>query len=370
MAWPKLQLMSLGLISSAIFMLYMASFRLSADLLITRSPSDSTTLSSVSAPPRILLVSAFFPIPKSKHTLPQYLTWIQYFISTIHTDIYFFTPLEFEQRILAARPDHLPIIVNTTFDSPFSIPPLNRRDTKRKYTEMHTQDREKARHSPELYAIWNAKPYFLAEVAKNAPIKYDYIFWVDAGSFRMEHAFRDWPGGARVDEVWEQGSRLTGTAKKDLMFFPLSNLFKTTHMDWEVEMGPIDEDISEGSFFGGSPETNAWWMEVYYDHHDYYLERGIFVGKDQTLINALLLLFPSRIIAVWPNNPTTVPHLSYFPFLPIRPCWSEWYYYQYWLASPQERRDTERFAGSSTIFGHLDPQGPYLVGNGAPLNRV
>lgn len=35
------------------------------------------------------------------------------------------------------------------------------------YKEMQTKDREALKHSPELYSVWNAKPYFLDEAVKN-----------------------------------------------------------------------------------------------------------------------------------------------------------------------------------------------------------
>src|ERR1700722_18913986 len=53
-----------------------------------------------------------------------------------------------------------------------------------------------------------------------------------------------------------------------------------------------------GSFFGGSAQTIKWWRSIYFNYHDRYLSREVFVGKDQTLINALFLLNPRRIISV------------------------------------------------------------------------
>lgn len=32
---------------------------------------------------------------------------------------------------------------------------------------MHAWDRERARHAPDLYAVWNAKPWFLTEGLRN-----------------------------------------------------------------------------------------------------------------------------------------------------------------------------------------------------------
>ena len=43
---------------------------------------------------------------------------------------------------------------------------------------------------------------------------------------------------------------------------------------------------------------------MYLKYHDYWLfKRGAFVGQDRTMFNSLSLLFPGRIITVWPSDP-------------------------------------------------------------------
>ena len=96
--------------------------------------------------------------------------------------------------------------------------------------------------------------------------------------------------------------------------------------------------IIPGSFFGGPPATVSWWSEVFYAHHDHYLHKGHFVGKDQTLINSLFLLFPSRIIGVWVFDPSTQTGLSQLSAISPGSCGSPWFYYQFFLASKKERQ--------------------------------
>jgi hypothetical protein len=61
-------------------------------------------------------------------------------------------------------------MINTTYTSPLDIPPLAPHATK--YAQMHAWDRERARHAPELYAVWNAKPWFLHEGITNMQREY------------------------------------------------------------------------------------------------------------------------------------------------------------------------------------------------------
>ncbi|KAJ7644253.1 hypothetical protein FB45DRAFT_975811 [Roridomyces roridus] len=287
----------------------------------------------------ILLVSAFYPLSKSKHTMREYETWLSNFLRPITTDMYFYTTPEMESLVRKCR-GNLTITIDTTFPSPFDIGPLS--SARERYSEMHRIDREKSRHSPELYAIWAAKPFFLDEAVQTlarSGKKYDYAFWSDAGSFRTTHKYVAWPSPARVRKLWKQGSELTEEKEEDLLFFPVTGMPHSSMIYWTQDHGPIDTEFSEGSFFGGSPSTVAWWRGTYYAYHDYYMGLGLFVGKDQTVINALFVLFPSRIISVWLDDPEAPEHKS-LPSLAdgaLGNCGPEWYYYQFFLAHPSER---------------------------------
>jgi hypothetical protein len=201
---------------------------------------------------RVLLVSALFPLNKSKHSKEDYNDWLRRFLGPITTNIYFYTTPELEETVRAARGPGLPITINTHYASPFAIPPL--RGFEPLYEEMHLQDREKKRHSPELYAVWNAKPWFLDHAVQRLREEkgevYDYAFWVDAGSFRQEHRYTSWPNPAKVEQVWEEGRRLNGVKRKgDLLFFPIQTLPPASARDWMQDKGPLDVDFSKGTHF-------------------------------------------------------------------------------------------------------------------------
>ncbi|KAH9478683.1 hypothetical protein JR316_0009141 [Psilocybe cubensis] len=290
---------------------------------------------------RILLVSAMFPLPKSKHSHEEYEYWLTQFLQRITTDVYFFTTPDFAPVVRRSRPDGLTITIDTSYASPFDVSPL--KGLEDDYAKMHNQDREKKIHSPALYAVWNAKPFLLNAAVKILAGKgrvYDYAFWNDAGSFRREHRYQNWPDVRRVEQIWHKGSEITGTNANDLLFFPLTGLPATRMSRWKEDMGPIDNEVSEGSFFGGSPQAISWWSRTYYAYHNHYLSLGKFVGKDQTLINALFLLFPSRIITVWYRDPLSAAHAGVIPFFDegfLGACSSEWWYYQFWLADRSAR---------------------------------
>ena len=71
----------------------------------------------------------------------------------------------------------------------------------------------------------------------------------------------------------------------------------------------------------------------------------MFIGKDQTLFNALLVLFNERIITVWVYDPEAPAANIGRGFQPLNfiyrnflgSCGPEWYYYQFWLSDRQTR---------------------------------
>ena len=336
-------------------------------------PSKSTTASQHGNSTRILLVSAMFPLSKSKHSTKDYANWLNRFLGPLTTDIYMYTTPDFAETLAEIR-GPLPITIDTSYSSPFQVPPLM--GLEETYTKMNNMDNEKWHHSPGLYAVWNAKPYLLQMALRklaDKKIYYDYAFWNDGGSFRWSNVYKNWPDPGRIEQVWEEASTLTGKDKNDLLFFPIFQLPEEKLSNWIEEMGPINpvhwvwqfKAISEGSFFsqlfnhlltfyigsffGGSQSTIEWFTRIFYAYHDHYLQHGLFVGIDQNVFNALFLLFPERIFTVWLNDPLAPAHQGITPSPSmirlergyLGECGAEWYYYQFWFAD-RATRDTMR----------------------------
>ena len=61
----------------------------------------------------------------------------------------------------------------------------------------------------------------------------------------------------RIDHLWKRGSEISGTARDGLIFFPLSGLPESRMKHWTEEMGPVDNEVSEGKsiFLGFSYVT-------------------------------------------------------------------------------------------------------------------
>jgi hypothetical protein len=255
-------------------------------LQISPAPIDDTPVPVDLEKPQILLVSAFYPLSKAKHTRREYARWMSKYLSKVKTHIYFFAPPEMEDTIRKLR-RNLPMTLNTTFLTPFDIPPL--KGLEDRYAEMNKVDPENAYHSSDLYAVWSSKTYFLREALLNmqsAGMNVEYVFWNDAGSFREKQDFSYWPGLERVDEIFAQGANISSVDKDELFFMPMWDLPKDPLRDWTPLEGPKEYQsaISEGqppqggqtpadtpsspsfvgSFFGGRPNIIHWWYKTYW----------------------------------------------------------------------------------------------------------
>ena len=216
--------------------------------------------SSSSNLPRVLLVTAFFQLPESKPIKDK---WLQHFLGQVTNDIYIFTTPNLESQILQLRKsisNNLKITIDTSYPTPFDIPPLKGKEDA--YTMMKKKDRQKSKsHTPELFALRNSKPFFLhtalhkTQVNTTTKVTYDYVFWNDVANFHEEHQYRDWPSPSRVQEVWEEGSRLTGTKTDELMFIPMWGLPHPSFVFWNENMGPIDNDFSQGMLYPSSSSS-------------------------------------------------------------------------------------------------------------------
>ncbi|KAA1475364.1 hypothetical protein DENSPDRAFT_883503 [Dentipellis sp. KUC8613] len=310
-----------------------------------RPPFSTLELHDATAhDPQVLIVSAFYPLPKSKHPMSDYEAWLTHFLAPITSDIYMFAPPSMAPLIRRLR-GGLPLTLNTSFASPFDIPLLQGR--RGAYEEMHTRDRspDRAKHSPDIYAVWNAKPYFLEQGLENALASgkhYDYAFWNDAGSFREDHYYEDWPDAGRVEKVYRESAKMSGTPIEEIIFFGLwwaPSEASTEVKEWRVEMGPPQYLMSEGSFFGGMQPAIRTYRYLYETYHDHWLANSFFVGVDQSLMNALMILFPSHFTATWIYDTFARAHegVPDDAETQLGNCGSSWYYYQWWFAAENER---------------------------------
>ncbi|KAI9633687.1 uncharacterized protein MKK02DRAFT_38345 [Dioszegia hungarica] len=352
-------------------------------LLYTLSTASSPTwvpsLRGSAAPPRVLLVTAYYPLKKSKHPQSDYDHWLTNLMGQLSTDMYIFTSSSYEAHLqgliaravdsdLTRRRNHTGVFAqrkvyyDTRYSGPLETPPLA--EFAKVAQEQWDKDGEKAYHNPDLYAVWDSKAYFVGEAVramadlkaydKRAPT-YKYVFWEDAGAMRADHLLQAWPDMDRLDSIFSQGAATVGSdpsAPAPLVMFPLWRKPQAQEKAWGEEKGPLGSDIVEGSFFGGTPSSVLWFESTFYALFDRLLAKGFFVGKDQTVFNLVMSLNPTNFFGPIPREHNDVANWG------ANPCGDTWYYYHQWLASAAELAETEKFRGNACPM--VEPEFPFL----------
>ena len=239
-------------------------------------------------------VTMYFRLAHSKHGLDDFQYWQTNFFKTVtQTPLVIFTD--------EASIDYLTSLASRTnnsktffvFKSIFQITRMIEVDRNRNdyiysyFLTQHLIDPERHIHSPSLYAIWNAKPFLMKYVSSGINNIYGSTFFIytDIGAFR-NHVFPNWPN---LDHVNYLQARL-----KDRMLFgqvshSVNDLFSS-----------INNDFIQGTFFAGSFKAIDFYQNAYYQIHDEFLAEGLFVGKDQVIMNVFAVLkYPKQSCMIW-----------------------------------------------------------------------
>ena len=224
------------------------------------------------------IVTAYFNIPKSKANHETYTRWMKNMLAIQNRMIIFCYASSFKliQSLRANNPCPT-IIVQTKFEEFHCY----------KYVDIfkaqHAIDHEKSIHSVELYLIWNEKSNFLkraTEIEKsfNEPHNTKFV-WCDIGCFRVPNTrFLKWPDAFKIPN-------------DKMLLLEVLPLNKLTE-----DLSKID--YIGGTIFAGSSDAILKWHDEYYAMLERLYDRGIFVGKDQTIMSSIYIDQPELCFCV------------------------------------------------------------------------
>jgi desulfoferrodoxin (superoxide reductase-like protein) len=220
---------------------------------------------------QVTVVSGYYPIP-SKYTAEKYIEWIILFFA-IEAPIVFFTTATLEPHLRALRGDR-PIV--------FIVLEFEELDAWARYNQIwllhHLVDPEKAYHSPQLYAIWAQKPFFVKRAIERNPFNTTLFFWADVGVFRF---------GLNLDDVTLRSFPSPTHLPEDRII--IHAVFPLEPGDDRVQPDGIIGDFSQknrlmGGLWGGSASGCLRWLAAYEDMLMRYMLAGRFAGKDQSIM--------------------------------------------------------------------------------------
>ena len=233
------------------------------------------------------IVTAYFPLTRAKHSHSHYLSWLENLLSFCQSPMVIFTTADFHPILYRLRRNgSLPAFFIVNYKSPLQMPPIE--PLVATFERQHQTDPERAYHSVELYAVWCAKSFMLNRSAELNPFRTKYFLYVDAGAFRSSgYRFERWPSKSSIPTIFSNQRLLLG------MIAPLPRRF--CPLQYKLNEGPISLNLVEGGFIGGSAGIIHWWTSVFYTTVHKYRDTSFFVGKDQTIMNAIALVHANRI---------------------------------------------------------------------------
>ena len=275
--------------------------------------------SAVNPSDPITVVTSFWFVKGSKNSKAQYESWIRAFLNQVTTNLVIFTSRESWEAM-----GNLPTKGNVAFvldyKEPFEIPCAT--SLEEEYRAHQFAIDPHPRFAPELYAIWNAKGCLVNRVIRENPFNSKYFFWVDIGSVRNPawNTSTEWPSLSRVKTIFKE--------HPDTPLFSMINPPEVHMANWTTDHGPFQPFLMQGGFFGGSRVGVKRFVREFWKLHDDYVQKGHFVGKDESLMNTLLsVVMPDSLI---------IPSFK----LDHGPCQDIWFYFHQFMA-----RDDQRFPG-------------------------
>jgi len=247
------------------------------------------------------IVTAFYPI-KSKFTKDKYLEWGKTFLK-LKSPIVIFTE-EYLINELAGMRGNLPV--------KFVAIPFEELDTwslyKNKWIENHTIDPENAYHTPELYAIWAQKAFFVEKAININYFDTLYFFWCDFGAFRDPN----------IDNTILESFPSTKYFKDDkLLLEGIENLEESDKIidNDGLPLSRIWNNVRlVGGLWGGSVKACLRWKTLYQTMLEQYFEKNRFAGKDQTVMLSTYLKNP-EVATIIRHSVQSIDSWFFFEYL-------------------------------------------------------
>ncbi len=215
------------------------------------------------------VVTAFYPI-RSKFPPAHYIGWAREFLK-LEAPVVLFTEPTLRQTFQALRTNGKPLhIVEKPFASLHAWSLYH--DTWQKHS---TLDHE-LYHTPELYALWAEKAWFMEDAIQRNPYGTTHFFWCDIGAFRQ-------PMTPAMRQSFPRSDYLPNDRILICSVEPLSSL------DWKQEVDGIMGNFRYGNrivggLWGGTAAACLRWKSAYESQLIRYICAGRFAGKDQSVM--------------------------------------------------------------------------------------
>lgn len=232
------------------------------------------------------VVTAFFPI-RSKFPSDTYMAWAARFMR-MRAPVILYTAPHLVERFLGLRG------FRTGHHGLLEVVPMEATDMemwelyKARWVVHHAKDREAAYHTPELYAVWANKAFFVADAVRRNPFGSTHFYWCDVGAFRTADPHPSFPSLRRLVEL--TGDRILMSTVNRL------GSAQETERRADGILGDFEHvDRIVGGLWGGSAAACRRFCSAYEAQLLRYFHAGRFAGKDQSVYLSAILEDPSMV---------------------------------------------------------------------------
>ncbi|XP_055347722.1 uncharacterized protein LOC129594888 [Paramacrobiotus metropolitanus] len=260
----------------------------------------------------VTVVTAYYQIP-SKRPHANYLRWIENFLPNIPCYLYIFTSSAMYPTLKTMRMKHL----NSTRFIIKGFEELEEYSKMHHWRRIKSTDYEKY-HTPELYIIWNQKWRFVEQAIKENVFRSEYFVWCDIGAFRKAEFV---PHLIQFPDPDVLRRKLPDQNKIALAILHPFN----TNRDRVYENGSLSISLREGrtdhsaaGLMAGHEKAWGIFIREYFSMQAYFFAQGLNAGKDQNIVNAVIMKFP--------ENFQLLTSVAYF-----NGTGDAWFYLEYYL---------------------------------------
>lgn len=250
------------------------------------------------------VVSAFYTVGTKKYTKDEYFKWMRLFLS-LPFHLVFFTEeehVEFIQNCRAGLGEKTRIVCL----------PREQWEANKKpsgfWEAQYAKDEEKHLHHPDLYKIWYEKMYFVQKAIEQNPFQHSDFVWADAGILRYECL-------VPVLQGFPVSSRIPTNRMLLLNVWPFSN--NDERIQNGLKGGGTGKPRLGGGILAASAPVWLKWNQLYENSLSRFIQAGLFVGKDQSIMINVAL-----------ENKEFISLIDVRPICPVT-----WFYSLLWLGA-------------------------------------
>jgi hypothetical protein len=230
------------------------------------------------------VVTAFYPLSKSKHGVDKYRVWLRNFCA-IPCPMVIFTDADSASLIRKVRADSPTVIHERPFDSWAMTSPT----MMEMWRAQIGRDPERSIHSPELYAVWAIKQEAVMATIATNPFQSRWFIWCDIGIQRISETqswYMSFPDPATCERLIPPERMLFLEVQP--IPAPLVKIWKEESGSHEYT-GPVPAVTLGGGCIAGDAAAWTDFSQAYIEELRRFNDSGRFNGKDQTVFFMMLM---------------------------------------------------------------------------------